>query len=114
LKPRIYPSRTKRGKRYNVLAPKYLSFSNIPVLNRLNDYFFKRSVQKAYRRIKINIDFIYAHFLFGPGRAAKRLFFKWFKLRKSILSSYNFLTISCLLSETTLEQFCNFFKKSAK
>lgn len=77
MKPRIYPSRTKRGKRYNVLAPKYLSFSNIPVLNRLNDYFFKRSVQKAYRRIKINIDFIYAHFLFGPGRAAKRLFFKF-------------------------------------
>jgi len=77
LKPLVHKAKTQQGKAYDVHSTKYLTFSNIPILSRLNQFFFQRSVRKAYNQVNKHVDFIYAHFLFGPGQAARRIHNKY-------------------------------------
>jgi glycosyltransferase involved in cell wall biosynthesis len=61
------------SKNYNLFSPKFLSFSNIPILNGIAKLLFFRAVIKTVESKKLDFETIYAHFLEIPGVAAYKL-----------------------------------------
>ncbi|MFW6047509.1 MAG: glycosyltransferase family 4 protein [Candidatus Woesearchaeota archaeon] len=53
-----------------LISPKYITFSNIPILRIFNTLFLKLTTLKAFKKIDKKIDFIYSHHLVYSGYLA--------------------------------------------
>lgn len=59
-----------KNKSYQLISPRYISFSKIPILRNISNCLFKKSILNVIKKHGINFDFIYAHFISGPGTTA--------------------------------------------
>lgn len=57
-------------KTYKLYSPKYFTFGQIPILGKLGRYLFNKVVLSTIKREKLEIDFIYAHFMVSSGVCA--------------------------------------------
>lgn len=60
---RFYPFVEDEGSGVRVYRPNYMSFSNVKIGNlRLSDYFRKKALYRAIRKLKTKPDIVYCHF----------------------------------------------------
>ena len=67
--PRSVQYQTSLGT-YFAFFPKFISFSNFPLLKNLNLYFFNKAILDTIKENKLDFDIIYSHFIRHSGMSA--------------------------------------------
>ena len=65
-----------QNRTYQLYSPKYLTFSKIPIFKNLSKFHYQQSIILTIKKNAIDFDFVYAHFIDGPGTTAYKIFKK--------------------------------------
>ena len=108
-------------KSYTLYSPKYISFSNIPILKKVAGFLFRRAVIRTVKKEKLNFDITYSHFLNGPGTTAFKIYRKYDKpyfiafgestfkfkknklIKKTLKYASGFITVSTEMKQRLLQ-----------